>query len=67
MRSEQQRRLAALGGLSGAAYLAINYVTPGVPDVLLGLLAGLSMTMLITGMLPQEAWQKLRRWKRRGE
>lgn len=67
MKSEKRKRLAALGGLSGAAYLASHYVAPGAPDFLLGLLAGLSITTLITGLLPAAAWQKLRGWKRRGE
>lgn len=67
MKSEDQRRLAALGGLSGAAYLASNHLPPGLPDLLLGLLLGLSLTLIITGLLPEGAWRKLREWKDRGE
>lgn len=67
MKTEKQRRLAALGGLCGAAYLTLTNVLPGAPELLLGLLLGLTIVFLIGGLLPDETRQKLRKWKRRGE
>lgn len=67
MKTEKQRRLAMAGGLCGAAYLALTNVMPGIPELLLGLLLGLCIVLMIGGLLPEETWRKLRRWKRRGE
>lgn len=67
MRNGRQRHLAAVGGLCGAAYLTFNNVLPSVPDFLLGVLVGLALVFMVTGMLPEENWRKLREWKRRGE
>ena len=62
-----QKRFAAAGGLCGAAYLTLNNLLPSLPDFLLGLLVGLALVFMVTGMLPEEKWRKLREWKRRGE
>ena len=67
MRMSKQRRLAAVGCLFGAAYLVLNRTAPTVPEFLLGLLLGLALVCLVTGLLPAEGWRKLRKWKRRGE
>ena len=67
MKMEKQKLLAAVGCLCGAAYLTLNHLLPSLPDFLLGLLLGLGLTLMVTGMLPAEGWRKLRKWKRRGE
>ena len=67
MKNGKQKRLAALGSLFGAAYLLLNNVMPSMPEFLLGLLLGVAMVCMIAGLLPEENWQKLRKWKRRGE
>ena len=67
MKMEKQRRLAAIGGLCGAAYLTLNRLWPSVPEFLLGLLLGLGLVCLLAGLLPEENWRKLRKCKRRGE
>ena len=67
MRTERQKRFAAIGGLCGAAYLVCNRLLPTLPEFLLGLLLGLTMVFLLVGLLQQENWRKLRKWKRRGE
>ncbi len=66
--SEEKRRrfLAAAGGLTGAAYLAAKHVAPGLPDFLMGLVLGLSLTCVVMGFVPEERLARLRRWKRRG-
>ena len=67
MKTAAQRRFALAGGMLGAAYLALNDLLPAFPDFLLGLLLGLGMVFLLLGLLPGEGWQRLRKWKRRGE
>ena len=67
MKLSKQRRLAAIGCLFGAAYLVLNRTAPTVPELLLGLLLGLALVLMVVGLLPEESWQKLRKWKRRGE
>ena len=67
MRTERQKRFAAIGGLCGAAYLVCNRLLPSLPEFLLGLLLGLGLVCLVAGLLPGENWRKLRKWKRRGE
>ena len=67
MKTEKQRLLALIGALCGAAYLTFNRLWPSLPDFLLGVLVGLSLVLLIVGLLPAENWRKLRKWKRRGE
>lgn len=60
-------RLAAVGGLCGAVYLALNHLLPSLPELLLGLLLGLGLVFLVLGLLPEEGRRRLRKWKRRGE
>ena len=67
MNTEKQRWFAAAGGLLAAAYLALNNLLPSPPEFLLGLLLGLRAALMLTGLLPAEAWRKLRKRKRRGE
>ena len=67
MKTAAQRRFALAGGLLSAVYLARNNLLPGFPDFLLGLLLGLGLVFLFLGLLPGEGWQRLRKWKRRGE
>ena len=67
MNTTAQRQFALLGGLLSAVYLARNHLLPGFPDFLLGLLLGLGLVFLFLGLLPGEGWQRLRKWKRRGE
>ena len=54
MKTAAQRRFAMVGGLFGAIYLILNNQLPSFPEFLLGL-------------LPEENWRKLRKWKHRGE
>ena len=67
MKTEKQRLFALTGALCGAAYLTLNRLWPSLPDFLLGLLVGLALVLLIAGLLPEEYWRGLRKWKRRGE
>ena len=67
MRMEKQKWLALLGTLCGAAYLLLSNVMPSALEFLLGLLLGLALVCMVAGLLPEESWQKLRKWKRRGE
>ena len=67
MKVSKQKCFALLGGLFGAAYLIVNNLLPGVPDLLLGLLLGLGAALLVTGLLPEKAWRRVRKWKHRGE
>lgn len=67
MKSSKQRLFAAVGGLCGAAYLTCNNVLPSAPDLLLGLLLGLAAVLILMGLLPEERWRRLRKWKRGGE
>lgn len=62
----RRRFLAAMGGLTGAAYLAREHLLPGLPDFLMGLVLGLGLTCGVMGLLSGECLAKLRRWKRRG-
>lgn len=56
-----------VGGLFGAIYLILNNQLPSFPEFLLGLLLGLGLVFLVLGLLPEENWRKLRKWKHRGE
>ena len=67
MRGMGKRWFAAVGGLCGAAYLVSNRLLPALPEFLLGLLLGVGIVFMIVGLLPEENWRKLRKWKRRGE
>lgn len=67
MKTAAQRRFALAGGLFGAVYLSLNNQLPSFPEFLLGLLLGLGLVFLVLGLLPEENWRKLRKWKRRGE
>lgn len=67
MRDERRTWLAAAGGICGAAYLAANQLVPSIPDILMGLLLGLGAVLMMIGLLPEEARERLRKWKRRGE
>ncbi len=67
MKTENQRRFAVIGGLCGAVYLTLNNLLPSAPDLLLGLLLGLGVVFLVLGLLPEETWRELRKWKHRGE
>lgn len=67
MKITGRRKLAAAGGLLGAAYLTVNRLLPTIPEFLLGLLLGLGIVFMVTGLLPEENWRKLRKWKHRGE
>ena len=67
MKMEKRRRFAAVGGLCGAAYLVSNGPLLTAPDLLLGLLLGLGLAFMTMGLLPEEAVNRLRKWKRRGE
>lgn len=67
MKTNKQRKFAAVGALFGALYLTLNNLLPTVPELLLGLLAGLAMVYLVVSLLPEKSWRKLRGWKNRGE
>lgn len=67
MKTTAQRRFALVGGLFGAIYLILNNQLPSFPEFLLGLLLGLGLVFLVLGLLPEERWRRLRKWKRRGE
>lgn len=67
MKTTAQRRFALMGGVFGAIYLVLNDLLPSFPEFLLGLLLGLGLVLLVLGLLPEENWRKLRKWKRRGE
>ncbi len=67
MKTAAQRRFAMMGGLFGAIYLILNDQLPSFPEFLLGLLLGLCLVLLVLGLLPEENWRKLRKWKHRGE
>ena len=64
--NDQKRKFAVTGGLFGAAYLASNQLLPGLPDFLMGLILGLGMVFLVLSLLPEEALEKIRKWKHRG-
>lgn len=67
MKTERQRRYALIGGLCGAVYLTLNQTLPTVPEFLMGPALGLGTVFLVLGLLPENAWKTLRKWKRRGE
>lgn len=67
MKTGRQKRLAAVGGASGAAYLAMNNLLPSAPDFLMGLLLGLGAVGMILGLMPEERLDFLRRRKQRGK
>ena len=67
MKTDTQRRFAAVGALCGAVYLTLNHLLPSLPELLLGLLLGLGLAFLVLGLLPEGSWRRLRKWKRRGE
>lgn len=67
MKTAVQKRFAIAGGLFGAVYLALNNSMPTFPEFLLGLLLGLGVVSLALGLLPEENWRRLRKWKRHGE
>lgn len=67
MKTTAQRRFALVGGLFGLVYLILNGLLPSFPELLLGLLLGLGLVFLVLGLLPEERWRKLRKWKHRGE
>ncbi len=61
-----KRGLAAAGGLSGALFLTLNGTLPGTPELLLGLLAGLGISLTAVSLLPETALARIRRWKDHG-
>lgn len=62
----RKQKFALAGGALGVAYLAVNHALPGLPDLLMGLILGLGIVFLALSLLPEEALEKLRKWKRRG-
>ena len=66
MDTKQKRTFAVIGGLFGAAYLTANQLAPGIPDFLMGVILGLTIVVLVMGLLPEETLDKIRKWKRRG-
>lgn len=67
MKNRRQRTFALVGGVFGALYLILNGLVPSVPELVMGLLLGLAAALLITGLLPEQVMEKLRKWKHRGE
>lgn len=64
MKTEKQRKFAAAGGLCGAFYL-VNGLW-NLPDFIMGIVLGVAIVLLALALLPEEALEKLRKWKRRG-
>lgn len=66
MSDGRRRRIAAAGGVCGAGYLAANQLLPSIPEFFLGILLGTGIVLMLAGMLPEGALEKLRKWKGRG-
>lgn len=65
METDKQRKFAIAGGLCGAFYLTNELWD--LPDFVMGMALGLAALFLALALTPEEALEKLRKWKRRGE
>ena len=64
--NEKQRRLVGIAAFFVALLCCNNHIFQ-LPDFLAGFITGLAIVLLILSMLPDKAWEKLRRWKHRGQ
>ena len=63
---EKKRLLLGVAALFTVLLCSNGHVIR-LPDFLAGFLVGMAIVCMILSMLPDKAWQKLRRWKRHGK
>ncbi len=63
---KRRKRIAAAGALCGAVLIANSTMCP-LPGFLKGLLVGIAVSLLLLNILPENALERLKKWKRYGE